>query len=597
MPWQIVKLKKLKLKLSTGTEYDISPVNAPDMNNELYTELMVNPITLQNVSSEARWYYEGPDAYYALAGLGYGSLNIFDFFNSIPYQGYMDLYNPEVGHDRAFIRFTNGSGNYMAFTVKAYYFGNNQTMAPSSWSSSYRIDYQSSLVEPEKMGIGFTYNPDNGNFGYFSFHKYQTYPGTIGDEPKNCYITCAGNSNNTISQACLAALITGNIQPGGGGGSNPYAGGGLNDEPAGGEDQNFEETSDVIAEPTLPSSPATGSGFLTAYVPTFGEINDIADYLIDPSVLQALAGTVLKLSDVVIGLSIFPFTIAATNSKEVKLNLMGIHLTTGVTCHYSNSQFVTLDMGTLEVKKYWDNCLDYDPYTRITLYLPYVGFVDLDTDEVMGREITVKYNVDIVTGCCLALIIVNGSVLYQYPGECSCQIPVTSVSFDNFLQSAVQLGITAASGARAVKGAAGSVAQAGSNVLATDYAGVQRLAMEDYNVERAKFAGIKADVADSLMSASVGAVLSAKGQYSHAGAMSSCAGILGTQKPFLIIKRPKQCMPDGYESIRGFPCNMKARLGDLAGYTEVSDIHLNIPNATVQEIVECEQFLKEGVYL
>lgn len=596
MPWQIVKLKKLKLKLSTGTEYDITPFNPPDLDNELYTELMANPLQLGNVSATGRWQYEGSDRYYQLAALGVGSLNIFDFFNSIPYQGYMDLYNPEIGHDRAYIRFTNGSGNYMSFTAKAYYFGNNQTLAPSSWTSSYRVDYQSSLVEPERMGIGFTYNPDNSNYGYFSMRSTKTYPGEIGGEAKNCYVDCNGNSNYAIVQACLSAIITGNIQPSGDSG-NPYAGGGLNDEPVGGEDQNFEETSDVISEPTLPSSPATGSGFLTAYVPTFSEINDVADYLIDPSVLQALAGTVLKLSDVVIGLSIFPFTIAATGSKEVKLNLMGIHLTTGVTCHYSDSQFVNINMGSIEVKKYWDNCLDFDPYTRISIYLPYVGYVDLDTDEVMGREITVKYNVDIVTGCCLALIIVNGSVLYQYPGECSCQIPVTSVSFDNFLQSAVQLGITAASGARAVKGAAASVSEAGAGVLAAEGMADTRDALSDYNAARASFSGIKANVGDSLLGASVGAVLSAKGQYSHAGAMSSCAGILGTQKPFLIIKRPKQCMPEGYESIRGFPCNMKARLGDLAGYTEVSDIHLNIPNATVQEIVECEQFLKEGVYL
>ena len=408
-------------------------------------------------------------------------------------------------------------------------------------------------------------------------------------------------SNQTVYMCCAYDSNVYNIlassESGGGGGNNPYAGGGLNDEPAGGEDQNFEETSDTILEPTLPSSPATGSGFMTAYVPTLSEINDVADYLIDPTVLQALAGTVLKLSDVIIGLSIFPFTIAATGAKEVKLNLMGIHLTTGVTCHYSDSQFVTLSMGSINVDKYWDNCLDFDPYTRISIYLPYVGYVDLDTDEVMGKEMTVKYNIDIVTGCCLALIIVDGSVLYQYPGECSCQIPVTSVSFDNFLQSAVQLGITAASGARAVKGAAASVSEAGAGVLAAEGMADTRDALSDYNAARASFGGIKANVGDSLLSASVSAVLSAKGQYSHAGAMSSCAGILGTQKPFLIIKRPKQCMPEGYEGIRGFPCNMKATLSDLEGYTEVGDIHLNIPNATVQEIVECEQFLKEGVYL
>ena len=527
--------------------------------------------------------------YDIIAGASAGSLDLRSYFYSLNTNESMYIYSDTFGEtvNIEFQRTGSMSGN----TYVNYY-------GQRSYGASLKIAVQN--PDPGYiawMGFALFVNDDTGEGTIVTCGNATYYMSGLGERADRYEQAGFGSTASPLTHVVYMIVAGHEIDPPTPGGGNPYEGGGLNDELAGGEDQNFEETSDTIAEPTLPSSPATGSGFITAYVPTLSEINDVADYLIDPSVLQALAGTVLKLSDVVIGLSIFPFTITASGSKEIKMNLCGVHLTTGVTCHYSNSQFVTLSMGTVEVKKYWDNCLDYDPYTRITLYLPYVGFVDLDTDEVMGKEVTVKYNVDIVTGCCLALIIVDGSVLYQYPGECSCQIPITSVSFDTFLQSAVQLGITAASGARAVKGAAGSVSQAGSSVLAAEGAGAQRLAMEDFNAERAKFAGIKADVGDSLISASVGAVLSAKGQYSHAGAMSSCAGILGTQKPFLIIKRPRQCMPEGYEGIRGFPCNMKATLSDLEGYTEVGDIHLNIPNATVQEIVECEQFLKEGVYL
>lgn len=400
--------------------------------------------------------------------------------------------------------------------------------------------------------------------------------------------------NNTIRQAMYALLMYGG---GGGGGGNPYVDGGLNTDPAGGEDQNFDETSDTILEPTLPSNPATGSGFVTAYVPTLSEINDVADYLIDPNVLQALANTVLKLSDVVVGLSVFPFIITATGYKNIEINLCGIHLNTGVSSHYSDAQFVTLNMGSVDVKKYWDNCLDFDPFTGISLYLPYIGYVDLDTDEVMGKTIQVKYNVDIFTGCCLALVIVDGSVMYQFPGECSCQIPVTSVSFDSFLQSAIGLGIAAASGAEAVKGGQAMVDKATDNFMKASGRKQIFKAQEKMWEAEAGLDAIKTSAHEQLALAGVSAVMSAKGQYSHAGAMSSCAGILGTQKPFLIIKRPKQCMPEGYESIRGFPCNMKKTLGDLSGYTEVGDIHLNIPDATVEEIVECERFLKGGVFL
>lgn len=592
MAWHIVsKLKQLILTMN-NTDIELNNFDSCLPFNTEANIILSNPIP--NMGQSESYSYSDRDnpSQYAAAysSLVPGSLNFFAYYQIMNIGESFYIWRQSIGRNVR-MTFTKSDAKFLC-TVTWYNYTSPSIDIPTERQQYPNIDVVFS-------SIGFLIDNDNGVGSFYAINAWNDTQYTSRYQLVRRGYTWGWSGGSYDCARGIFALLFGNEpEPGPTpGGGNPYEGGGLNDEPAGGEDQNFEETSDTIVEPTLPSSPATGSGFITAYVPTLSEINDVADYLIDPSVLQALAGTVLKLSDVIIGLSIFPFTIAATGSKEIKMNLCGVHLTTGVTCHYSDSQFVTLNMGTLEVKKYWDNCLDYDPYTRITLYLPFVGFVDLDTDEVMGRNITIKYNVDIVTGCCLALIIVDGSVLYQYPGECSCQIPITSVSFDTFLQSAVQLGITAASGARAVKGAGGSLAEAGGHVLATDDAGVQRLAMADYDKERAKFTGIKASVTDSLISASVGAVLSAKGQYSHAGAMSSCAGILGTQKPFLIIKRPRQCMPEGFEGIRGFPCNMKATLSELEGYTEVGDIHLNIPNATVQEIVECEQFLKEGVFL
>ena len=498
---------------------------------------------------------------------------------------YIDIYNANFGKNIKLRYYCVSRTTYLKINVYLIVFGYQSTL-----ESNHAVAGRDDADRPRYYLLNGYIDADNG-YGMLSCELAL---------PESRYVNLLGcwsggtSELNMIKQSLYILFTSGG---GGGGGGNPYADGGLNTDPAGGEDQNFDETSDIIPEPTLPSNPATGSGFITAYVPTLQEINDVADYLIDPNVLQALANTVLKLSDVVVGLSVFPFVITATGYQEIKINLCGVHLTTGVSSHYSNSQFVTLDMGSLEVKKYWDNCLDFDPFTSISLYLPYIGYVDLDTDEVMGKTIQVKYNIDIFTGCCLALVIVDSSVMYQFPGECSCQIPVTSVSFDSFLQSAINLGIAAASGAEAVKGGQALVDKATDTFMKAS--GRKQIfdAQEKMWEAEAGLDAIKTSAHEQLALAGVSAVMSAKGQYSHAGAMSSCAGILGTQKPFLIIKRPKQCMPEGYESIRGFPCNMKKTLGDLSGYTEVGDIHLNIPNATVEEIVECERFLKGGVFL
>ena len=385
---------------------------------------------------------------------------------------------------------------------------------------------------------------------------------------------------------------------GGGGAEDPYAGGGYSDVGGGDPDeQNFDEESDVISEPALPIFSATGSGMVTAYVPTIGEINSIADYLIDPNIIQALAGSVLKLSDVILGINIFPFQVPAANSKEVKLNLMGAHLSTGVTSHYADNQFVTMDMGSIQIEKCWDNCLDYNPYTRISIFLPFCGYYELDTDEVMGKTVNVKYKVDVMTGSCVALVIVDGSVLYQFAGQCASQIPVSSVSFDGMISSMIDLGLSIAGAQAAVGGASAAAEEAGQAFLnaKNDYS--QIAAGERVQATHENLVNVKGSAGRQLMGATASAILSSKGFYTHAGGLSSAPGFLGVRKPFIIKKIPKQSIPEGYGVMRGYPSNIYSKLGDLSGYTEVEEIQLNIPNATVAEIAECERILKAGCYL
>lgn len=597
MAWSFINLKKLVIRYPSSQEEEIAPFKHPDVNDELSRAIMSNPLNITNADAVARWRQEGPEAYYALSALGVGSINLFAIYPLLTNQQYIDLYNPEIGHDRAFIRFIKNQSNYYSFSVWAYYFGQRSTMN-GRWTSTYTIAQQTKLVKPEECGIGFLYDSANGNCAYFSQLHLETYPGDFGSEPKNCYIYSLGNSNNDRVQACLSALITGNIEEGGGGGAGPYDGGGNSDTGGGDPDeQHFDEASDVIGEPTLPSYTATGSGMVTAYVPTLSEMNDIADYLIDPNIIQVLAGTVLKLSDVIIGLNLFPFSVPASQSKVVSLNLMGARLGTGITCHYADRQFITLDMGSIQIVKCWDNCLDFNPYTRISIFLPFCGYYELDTDEVMGRTVNVKYKIDIITGSCVALVIVDGSVMYQFAGQCASQIPVSSVSFDGMISSMIDLGMTVASAQAAVGGAAAAAesaeeafmnAKGAENIIAT---GDRMLAAKENVVN------VKGAAGRQLMGATANSILSSKGFYSHAGGLSSAPGFLGCRTPFIIKKIPRQSVPEGYGKMRGYPSNIKSKLSDLSGYTEVEEIQLNIPNATVAEIAECERILKAGCYL
>lgn len=364
-----------------------------------------------------------------------------------------------------------------------------------------------------------------------------------------------------------------------------------------GGDGDHDDTSDTISQDAIPIAAATRSGMCTAWVPNWGEIQDVADALLDPNIFQVLAGNVVKFSDVIIGLSIFPCAIPATNDDVVKANVLGVEIGTGVRAHIADNQFVEIPCGSLEVKEYWGNCLDYNPYTRISIFLPFCGMYELDVDEVMGKTIGVSYRIDIMSGACLATIKIDGSVFYQYSGQCSAQVPLSSVSFDQFLSSMIELGVATATGVGAVGAAGGAVSAVRDQMFVPK-------SREDLKAHTAEIASaeqnyskVKEQSANSIADAAVGAVMGSKGFYQHAGAMSGSPGFLGIKTPYLIIKRPEQLIPGMYGKFHGFPSNTTAVLGDLVGYTEIGDIRLNIPEATVDEIIECEQLLKGGVVI
>lgn len=395
----------------------------------------------------------------------------------------------------------------------------------------------------------------------------------------------------TNADLLFDAVVAGLVRP------DPYEGHNNNIENPVGGGGNYDETSDTILEGTLPVIGGNTSGMCTAYVPSLEQINSLANRLADPTVYQVLGNTILKMDDIIIGLSIFPFSVPKiTATHQLRINLVGVYVPSGLYIDKADGQYHEIPCGSIDVKEYWGNCLDYNPYTKVSIYLPFCGFYELDTDDVMGKTLTVNYRVDIMTGTCLASIIVDGSVMYQYAGQCSSQIPISSVSFDSFMQSIISVGVATATGGAglAAAGASAALGDARANMAGMAHADVSQY---QHEAVRANFHKTVVDTQSSIQNATAGAIMSAKGQYKHAGAMTGIAGFMGAKKPYLIIKRPNQCIPSDYGKFHGYPSNTKAILNDLEGFTVVDDIRLNIPEATVEEIIECEKLLKGGIII
>ena len=337
----------------------------------------------------------------------------------------------------------------------------------------------------------------------------------------------------------------GTSQPGGGGGSF-----GGNTNPA-----STDVTNNIDIPPLPPAgTSAVNTGFITLFTPTTAELKNLADYmwstsLFDIDTWQKLFANPM---DALIGLSIVPVAVPSSGQSAVTVG----NISTGVSMTKASSQYVSVNCGSIDFTEFWKGYLDYNPYTKVEIYLPYIGTRPISADDVMGKTVTVQYNIDVLSGACAAYIKCGDSVLYNFVGQCSCSIPISGGDMTQVINGT--LSIAASIGAMAETG--------------------------------------------GMSAATVGATLSTaantiKTTVEKSGCISGMGGMLGIQTPYVIITRPRQALPENQNKFTGYPAFITATVGASAGYTEIEKVHLeNIP-ATSAELAEIENLLKGGVII
>lgn len=334
--------------------------------------------------------------------------------------------------------------------------------------------------------------------------------------------------------------------------TDPYGPGGGSG--TGGGTGNFDGTSEDINIPNLPTLSAVDTGFISLFNPTAGELKNLANYLwgdvFDISTWKKIFANPM---DAILGLSIVPVNVPSSGSSAVTIG----NISTGVSMTKASSQYVSVDCGTINVNEYWGAYLDYSPYTQAEIYLPFIGIHPLTIDDIMGKPVHVVYHIDILSGACCAYVKCGGSVLYSFVGQCSCSIPITANDWTNVIN-----------GALSIAGAIGSMVASG---------------------------GATAPMAISSMAST--AVNSLKPNVEKSGSMGGMGGMLGVQKPYIILTRPKQALPAKQNMFTGYPSYITKKLSDCSGYTEVESIHLENVPATDNELTEITDLLKSGVII
>lgn len=332
---------------------------------------------------------------------------------------------------------------------------------------------------------------------------------------------------------------------------------------------NLVNPNDYTGTTTPPNAPDTGRGngpvfvpvtgkassLYAIYNPTLAQLNSLGAWLWSSDFIDQILKLFSDPMQAIIGLH----KIFATPATGAEQNIKVGYLDSGVPSKIVTEQYTTIDCGTVDCAEYFGNVFDYSPYTNIQIYLPFIGIVDLSTSDVMRSKVNVVYHVDVLSGACLAEIKVTrdnyGGTLYQYAGNASVTMPISSGSYIGVISNVVGVAARAVSGF-AVGGVAGAAAGGISGALSS-HGGTQ---------------------------------------VQHSGGFSGNAGAMGIKKPYLIIERPQTEIAEKAETLQGYGSNKYVTLSECTGYTRVKAVHVDkIEKATSAEKDMIETALKNGV--
>lgn len=459
---------------------------------------------------------------------------------------YIDIYNADFGKNIKLRYYAVSRGTYLQVNVYLIVFGYQLTL-----ESNHLVAGRDQSNRLRYYLLNGYIDSDNG-YGMLSCELAL---------PESSYVNLLGSWSggtselNMIKQSLYTLFTSGG---GGGGGSEPYVDGGTSTS-GGGENATFDLTSDDIDIPTLPSISASGAGLLTLYQVSLQNMHDFASYLWSPLFdVDTLKKLFNDPMDAIISLGMLPFTPTGGTVSNIFIG----ESDSGVSASRLGSQYYELDMGSLTLDTFYDSALDLNPYTKVDLYLPYCGTVSINPDEFDGKSIHVVYHVDILTGACVVFVEDGSRVLVQSQGNILTAIPFTSKDFKSIFGAVL-----------------GDAAAAGAALFALPTG------------------GISAAAAVGIVGGAAMNSVNSKLNMPHGGQCASTAGFLSVQKPYLIITRPAQCLPEDNAAYQGYPAYITATVGDLTGFIKISEAHFDGFTCTDGELKEIDRLLKEGVYV
>lgn len=306
------------------------------------------------------------------------------------------------------------------------------------------------------------------------------------------------------------------------------------------DDENDNDTSDV----------SSGIGVLTTtFKMTKDRLQQLGRFLWGSNIFDNFSLICNNPIENIISCKSIPLSLDGSTQKIILGNV-----DTGVNGDKVSNNFAKQNIGSITITEKYHNFLDYAPYTNVIIYIPYVGFKELDTNLVMGKTLSISYTVDIITGGCLCQITSNNVKLYEFNGNMGIDIPITASNRAQVEAGYISSGI----------GIASSVASG------------------------------------NIVGAVTSLINSAESQYHYASTSSpNPMCVASTNRTcYVILDRPTYQTLKSFNHTRGKKCYLTKTINTLKGYT-ICDEHIDLSGirATDSEKEELIKILSSGFFV
>lgn len=280
---------------------------------------------------------------------------------------------------------------------------------------------------------------------------------------------------------------------------------------------------------------------------------------------------------------------------------------------YNSPRMLTYKLNTSKLIKSSINYINFEPYSKTNIYIPFVGFDSIDSSIILKyNELTLNFYVNLFNGQTDIILYGDTIKLKIYNTNTFCDIPVSGTNANqrklalniagvktagrlvNFATDIISGNLSAANDLKSLHQSSkyknATRGEKSSLTRFTKQAGEQSSGLGAIK------GGINfiTDTTVDYMSAMVERISS--GTHS----LDNCSWSSLTN-PYLYITRVKPIIPNNYAKLLGRPSTYKGALSELKGYTEIAGVHIEFnqlnSSPTSDEREEIDSDLRSGVIL